>query len=219
MTQQPIIDDSPGADLFPEYATLYDLIASEVEGLSDAELDFESERWEWSKWSIRRQLSHMASALVRWLVVRWGDTLFPDGDHGVRDVEGMLDATYDRRMDESRYWELPVILEKLKEAIDLTQRVLADRSVGFLRDHTYLQDQAQQWELMIKAHPTGFTVTDDPAKKIMTLEATIRHLYFEEVTHLYNIQRLKRAQGLRAVADLPRVGYWVVDGWDTSEPS
>ena len=219
MTHQPITDSSPASNLFPEYATLYDLIASEVEGLTDAQLDFESDRWGWSTWSIRRQLSHMSSALVRWLVVRWGDTLFPDGNHGVHDVEGMIDDNYDRRMNEDRYWELPVILEKLREAIDLTQRVLEERSVGFLREQTYLQDQASQWELMIKAHTTGFSDTDDPAKKTMTLEATVRHLYFELVTHLYNIQRLKRAQGLSAVADLPRVGYWVVDGWDASEPS
>ena len=71
---------------------------------------------------------------------------------------------------------------------------------------------------MIKAHPTGITPTEDPEWWHMTLEATMRHIYFEETTHLYNVQRLKRAQGLQAVADVPRVGYWVLDGWDRSEP-
>ena len=52
----------------------------------------------------------------------------------------------------------------------------------------------------------------------MTIEATLRHIYFEETTHLYNIQRLKRAQGLPTLVEVPRVGYWVVDGWDRSEP-
>ncbi len=218
MSSKPAAGDSPGIELFPEYETLFSLIESEVRGLTDAQLDFESDRWEWSKWSIRRQLSHMASLMYRWMLIWWGDVLFPGGDHGVDDVDGTAASSYDRRMDESRYWDLPVILEKLREGIDLTRRVLAERSVGFLRGHTYLQDQAPQWELMIKAHPTGFTVTDDPAKEVMTLEATVRHMYFEEVTHLYNIQRLKRAQGLQSVADLPRVGYWVVEGWDRSEP-
>ena len=51
----------------------------------------------------------------------------------------------------------------------------------------------------------------------MTLEWTMRHIYFEETTHLYNIQRLKRAQGLSTVVDVPEVGYWVLDGWDRSE--
>ena len=165
MAEQSIAKDSPGSALFPEYETLYDLIASEVQGLSDEELDFVSDRWEWSTWSIRTQLSHMASLIYRWLLIRWGDTLFPDGGHGVRDTQGLA-----------------------------------------------------QSDLMIKAHSTGFTVTREPDKEIMTLEASMRHIYFEEITHLYNIQRLKRAQALPGVVDLPRVGYWVVDGWDRSEP-
>jgi hypothetical protein len=53
----------------------------------------------------------------------------------------------------------------------------------------------------------------------MTIEAILRHIYFEETTHLYNIQRLKRAQGLCTTVAVPRVGYWALDGWDRSEPS
>ena len=74
----PMADDAPGSVLFPEFATLYDLITPEVEGLSAAHLDFESDCWEWSKWGIRTQLSHMAALIYRWLAVRWGETLFPD---------------------------------------------------------------------------------------------------------------------------------------------
>ena len=70
---------------------------------------------------------------------------------------------------------------------------------------------------MIKAHPTGITPADEPGKGVMLLEASIRHIYFEEITHLFNIQRLKRAQGLSTVSELPRVGYWTLDGWDISE--
>ena len=102
-------------------------------------------------------------------------------------------------------------------AINLARRVLSERNVGFLRAQSVIQDQSPQWELMNKAHPTGITLTDDPGKATMLLEATMRHIYFEEVTHLFNIQRLKRAQGLSTVSDLPRVGYWAIDGWDTSE--
>ncbi len=50
-------------------------------------------------------------------------------------------------------------------------------------------------------------LTDDPTMPAMSLEATFRHMYFEETTHLYNIQRLKRAQGLATVVEVPRVGY------------
>ena len=213
-----ISDESSGSALFPEYATLYDLIAAEVEGLTEAQLDFESDRWEWSGWSIRRQLSHMASLTYRWLILRWGETLFPDEDHGVNDVPGLADSPSDRRLDESRYWEPAVILDALRGGIGLAQRVLSERDVGFLRGHTYLQAQSPQWGLMIQAHPTGISPAERPDQGLMTLEATMRHIYFEETTHLYNIQRLKRAQGLATVVEVPRVGYWVVDGWDRSEP-
>ena len=71
---------------------------------------------------------------------------------------------------------------------------------------------------MIQAHPNGVTPAEEPDKLVITLEATFRHMYFEETTHLYNIQRLKRAQGLPTVVEVPRVGYWILDDWDRSEP-
>ena len=218
MTQQTVSDDSAGGVLFPEYKTLYDLISREVAGLSDQQLDWESDRWEWSKWSIRRQASHMSSLIYRWLLLRWGDQLFPDGGHGVDDVEGIANSDDDRRMDEGRYWELQTILDALSEGIDLAQRVLADRSVGYLRSHTIRRAQSAGPDLMAKAHPSGVTPADEPGTSIVTLEWTMRHIYFEETTHLHNIQRLKRAQGLSTVVEVPEVGYWVVDGWDRSEP-
>ena len=71
---------------------------------------------------------------------------------------------------------------------------------------------------MSRAHHTGITAEGDPASGTMTLEATFRHIYFEEVTHLYNIQRLKKAQGLQLSVEVPEVGYWMLDDWDRSEP-
>ena len=218
MTTQHIPDSDPGTVLFPEYSGLYELIAREVQGLTDAQLDFSSEQWEWAKWNIRRQLSHMASLIYGWLLGPWGNTLFPDGNHGVTDVQG-LTASFrsGSRLDDRHYWDFPAILHQLQEAIALIQRVLAQRSVGFLRSHTYLRDFPDHWRLMIQAHPTGITRAAEPGKQVMTLEGTIRHIYFEETTHLYNIQRLKRAQGLATVVEVPRVGYWVLEGWDRSE--
>ena len=218
MAEQSIADSSPGSVLFPEYETLYDLIASEVQGLSDQELDFVSDRWEWSKWSIRRQLSHMASLIYRWLLIRWGDTLFPDGGHGVQDTQGLAQSDFDRRMDDNQYWDLPVVMEQLQGGIDLARRVLAERNLGFLRNHTLQTDMSPDSTLMLKAHSTGYAVSKEPGKVVWNLEGTLRHIYFEETTHLYNIQRLKRAQKLPTTVDLPRVGYWTVDGWDRSEP-
>ena len=152
MTNQPITDDSPGSALFPEFRTLYDLIAREVEGLTDEQLDWTSGDYEWAEWSIRMQVSHMASLIYRWVALRWGDQLFPDGDHGVDDVQGIAASPYDRRMDDTKYYDLPVILEKLDEGIQLALRVLGERNVGFLRSHSVTVDNSPQWTLMLKAH-------------------------------------------------------------------
>ncbi len=42
--------------------------------------------------------------------------------------------------------------------------------------------------------------------------------YFEIITHVYNIQRLKRAQGLSPAVEVPKECYWVLPEWDRSEP-
>lgn len=213
-----ISDQTPGSALFPAYGTLYDLVRREVEGLHDAQLDYHADQWDWARWSIRQQLSHMASLIYSWLLVRWGAVLFPDQNHGVDDLQHLTASGFDRRMDDNLYRDLPVILTKLREAIELTQRVLEQRSIAFLRRHTYVRDFPDHWHLMIQAHPTGITPAAEPDKLVMTLEATFRHMYFEEITHLYNIQRLKLAQGLPTVVEVPRVGYWVLAGWDSSRP-
>ena len=135
MSIERIPDDAPASALFPEFETLYDLIAPEVEGLTDEQLDWTSDKWEWAHWSIRRQTSHMASLLYRWLVVRWVDTVYPDGDHGVEDVEGVAVSANDRALD-VRYHDMDVILGKLREGIELAQSVLAQRTAGFLRSNT-----------------------------------------------------------------------------------
>ena len=217
MSKERIPDDAPASALFPEFDTLYDLISPEVEGLTDEQLDWTSDKWEWAHWSIRRQTSHMASLLYRWLVVRWVDTLYPDGDHGVEDVEGVAVSANDRALDVS-YHDMDEILGKLREGITLAQSVLAQRTAGFLRSNTLVTPYDANRKFINSAHPHGITMDAEGGTETTTLEATFRHMYFEETTHLYNIQRLKRAQGIPTVVEVPRVGYWMLDGWDRSEP-
>jgi hypothetical protein len=58
----------------------------------------------------------------------------------------------------------------------------------------------------------------DASKVYMTLEASFLHRYYEYVAHLFNVQRLKKAQGLEPVVEVPFVGYWALADWDRSEP-
>ena len=59
---------------------------------------------------------------------------------------------------------------------------------------------------------------DDPSRGYISLEATFRHRYYEYLTHLYNIHRLKGAQGLEPKVEIPFEGYWALSDWDRSEP-
>ena len=72
---------------------------------------------------------------------------------------------------------------------------------------------------MQRAHPRGVRQDPHDVNTVwIDLEYTFRHIYFEHITHLYNIQRLKRAQGLPAKVQIPDEGYWTLPNWDRSEP-
>ena len=102
---------------FPEFDELYCLIRTEITGLSEKNLDYQSNKWDWAEWSIRNQLSHMASLIPRWLITRWGHILFPTGNHGFEDLEGITNSPSDRRLDDSTYWDIEVILPILCKSI------------------------------------------------------------------------------------------------------
>ena len=207
-----------GSEVFPEFDDLFELIRSEISGLSNQQLDYTSDNWDWSGWSIRNQLSHMASLIPRWLIIRWGSTIFPDGDHGFSDIEAITNSTSDRRLDDDTYWEISKIMATLEASIDLTKDALRNLTLNFMSSRNIDREATPQWLSMSRAHPHGITATGNPASGTMTLEATFRHIYFEQITHLFNIQRLKRAQGLKSVSLLPDVGYWTLNDWDRSEP-
>ena len=213
-------DDFPATLLFPQFESeLYNMVASEVEGLTDAQLDFESDRWEWSRWSIRRNVSHVASGDFRWLLVRWGQQLFPQGLPEVEDLESLTESPHDRRLDEGKYWRMEDILGKVRQGLGLCWSVLSEETVGSLKAKQLEIENTDLWSLFSQAHPSGIhPVPNDPSLIYLSLEATMRHRWFEYTTHLYNVQRLKRAQGLSARAEIPFEGYFALLGWDRSEP-
>ena len=215
-----VSDSSPGTESLPQFQTqLYDMIVAEVQGLSDQELDFESDRWEWSKWSIRRNVSHLAAGDYRWLWMRWGPQLFPQGLPNGAELDRLLESPYDRRLDENIYWELPDILAKVREALAFCWSVLLAETSDSLRSKELETPTDVIWVEHSEMFAGGVRLDPvDPSKAYITLEATLRHRYFEYLAHLYNIQRLKRAQGLTPAVDIPFEGYWAQPSWDRSEP-
>ncbi len=207
-----------GRSLLPGYWEIGASIHAELDGLSDHQLDWTSDRWDWAEWSVRRQASHMASMLYRWMLLRWGDQLFPDGSGlDEKQVTALAASSTDRALDENLFRDIADITRALDNALALAQGVLESHTADQMRSLTIEAEQGPHWDLMINAHPTGIDRDLDTGISVLTLEGTFRHMYFELITHLFNVQRLKRAQGLEASVELPRVGYWTLDGWDISE--
>jgi hypothetical protein len=210
--------------LFPGWEEIGPWYRAEIHGLTEAQLDFAAPppAPEWLWWSIRRHTSHTARVVFLWLFSIWGDALWEGHPPLVDDLPGLLNVPpagqpATSQLNPHTYWAIDTILARLDEGIALTQEAL--------RRHTVAQAQQKTTTLVPRAgvnmfhlqqaHPQGFAPSPtDPARWMLSLEGTVRHLYFEATTHLYNIQRLKRAQGLSVCVNLPRIGYYVLPGWD-----
>ncbi len=216
MTQQS--DNAPGTSLFPSIGTFHTMMSEELAGLTDEQLDFTSDKWEWSEWSIRRNASHVSSGGLRWILGRWADANLAEGIDLPEDAMEIVNSGA-RWLDEDKYHSVDSILGKLKESLDLCDAVLAKQTVGSMRSMELPWSNTGQAAQMAEAHPNGRRLDpSDPEKAFINLEYTFRHIWFESMTHLYNIQRLKRAQGLSATVALPNEGYHTIPSWDSSEP-
>ena len=224
MPSMQIPDDSPATLLFPQFKSeLYKGAASEVEGLNDEQLDFESDRWGWSKWSIRRQLSHMASGNFRSFWARGGLQMFPNGAPvdapDLEETKALTNSKYDRRMDEDLYWEVNVLLDKLDQGIGLGQAILSTETVVSMRTKEFEFADDGEWPWFYNIHGPGLRRDAEiPTKIWFSLETIFNHRYYEHITHLYNIQRIKLAQGLSIAVKVPIEGYMALPGWDLSTP-
>ena len=212
-------DSTPAIALFPTCGQVANLVRAEVLGLSDEQLDWVSDRWRWSAWSIRHQVSHMASLIYMWLLGRWGPQLFPEGT-GLSgpDYEVLLSVEHGGHLDERVFRDMPDIEHALGTAVHLAVQILRKETVASVRERTLVLELGPEWELLQQAHQAGIRPAKEPGNWEISLEATFRHLHFECIAHVYNIQRIKRAQGLIAVCDLPDEGYHLLPGWDRTEP-
>ncbi|MEK6710956.1 MAG: hypothetical protein AABZ64_10295 [Nitrospinota bacterium] len=204
----------------PDFAGLEGMYLREIEGLTGAQLDWEDLSQEWSRWSIRRQVSHVALAYFFWCVKMWGKTLWPENPPP-DPVDFRKAAVYDRRLDEEKYWRLEDLLPRFSEAIASAKRAAQGRSAEELRSlsltHTFPPGLKMGqtdlpvyrfWSYVSTFHADGVSQhPEDETTFTFTLEGTLRHLHWEALVHLRTIQRLKAAQGLPPAAPLTRAGY------------
>lgn len=211
ITEMPS-DEASGT--MPTYSLLLDWLEPELDGLTDRQLDFDDQDpgREWMWWSIRRQVSHMAWDSLIFPRRRCAPLLWPDGavpepinwdDHrlGPR-------AVWDRVLDENRFWAVPDLLDKLRTGVGWLTRTVTEQPIEVLRATVESVHGTPFWAYVIQTLPRGAQLVDDPPGHIRyTLEASLWMVFYEILTHIRTVQRLKAAQGLPAAVELPRVGY------------
>lgn len=206
--------ESPASGAMPPYRQLVEWVRAEVAGLTTEQLDFDdtSPEKEWMWWSIRRQVSHIAWDALVFTHRRCGSLLWPDGDDPAPIVwehhHFGPNMKYDRLLDEDLFWEVSDLIAKMEIGIGWLERVVNERSIAELRAEVTTIRGTEFWAYVIttlargaEADPTqpGFITYD--------LEGSLWMVFYEQMTHIRTIQRLKAAQGLQAAVDLPRVGY------------
>ncbi|HJP27492.1 MAG TPA: hypothetical protein QF694_01610 [Dehalococcoidia bacterium] len=206
--------------LFPDFWRIDSLVRAEVIELPDEVLDWSSDRWGWSGWSIRQQASHMASVPLRWLIGRWGEHLFGDSPPVSKERYALLNSEeHDRRLDDRKFWAIADILGALDEVISISRQVLIATTVERARSIVVQRAMHDQWELMRSVHPDGIHQHPETGEfSGMDLVATFRHIQNEFYTHLFNVQREKIALGCDPMVKLPDAGYHTAKGWDSDLP-
>ena len=211
VTEMPT-DETPG--VMPTYRLLLDWLGPELAGLTDVQLDFDDQHpdREWMWWSIRRQVSHMAWDSLVFPRRRCASLLWPDGE-----IPAPIDwddhrlgprAKWDRVLDEDLFWAVPDLVDKLQLGIGWLTRVVEETPIEVLRTTIESVHGTPFWAYVIQTLPRGAGLVDDPPAHIRyTLEASLWMVFYELLTHIRSIQRLKVAQGLPTVSELPRVGY------------
>src|SRR4030095_16812460 len=129
----------PQVVIWPDYQEFYRWLCQEVDGLTDAELDFDSHdpAHEWLWGSIRRQVSHMARDLLIVMYRRCHMVLWPDGNipTPIRWEDHTLSGMkFDRRLDETLYWAMPTLLDQVKRGgVDWATQVVTTVPIATLR--------------------------------------------------------------------------------------
>jgi hypothetical protein len=151
----------PNVVTWPDYQEFYRWLCQEVDGLTEEALDFDSQdpAQEWMWWSIRRQVSHMAWDLLIVMYRRCHMFLWPDGNipAPIRWEDHRLGAMkYDRVLDESLFWSLDVLLEKVQLGVDWATKVVTTVPVATLRATESMHRGTPFWRHVIQVLPREF---------------------------------------------------------------
>ena len=206
--------EDPTIGAMPYYPHLMMWVKAEIEGLTDAQLDFDDSHpdREWMWWSIRRQVSHMAWDALVFSHRRCAELLWPDGNDPAPVVwehhHSGPSMKYDRVLDEDLFWHMPDLLEKLQLGISWLDCVVTEHAIETLRATVASVRGTCFWRYVIQTLSRG--AEPDPKREThirYNLEGSLWMVFYEILSHIRTVQRLKRHQELPLVVELPRVGY------------
>jgi hypothetical protein len=216
VVDQDIVEmpDDPSIGAMPPYRRIVGWVRAEVDGLTPAQLDFDdtSPEREWMWWSIRRQVSHIAWDSLVFTHRRCSQLLWPDGDEPEPVVwkhhHHGPDMKYDRMLDEDLFWEVPDLIAKMEIGVGWLERVVSENTIEQLRADTTSIRATHFWSYVITTLARGASADPDrPGYIQYNLEGSLWMVFYELLTHIRTIQRLKIHQGIAINVELPRVGY------------
>ena len=213
--------------LFPEFPQVVDLYETETRGLPEETLLRTREEKSWGLWSIRDQVSHVASLPYRWLLIRWGAILF--GDALPRDKK--LFERFDGRMMKDEYYpQIQDLIGVMRDSFTLAWEVLGSETTESIRDGRNITERVphgmirpgtgedvRRWRenVTLKAHRTGVWIDPEDTELFhFNLEYTFRHMLWEAYAHLKTIQMHKKEERLEPLAQIPQEGYLLVLKWE-----
>lgn len=206
------VEAAPG--LMPHFPVVAEWTHAEVAGLTDAQLDFHDDHpdREWMWWSIRRQVSHNAWDALVLPYRRCADLLWPSADppEPIKWDEHRMgpNARFDRMLDPELFWAMPELIEKLELGLGWLERVVTEQPIEVLRGTQKEVGATAFWAYVTATLPRGATpLPDNPQTIRYDLEGSLWMVFYELLSHIRTIQRLKVEQGLETVVELPRVGY------------
>ena len=205
-------EETSGA--MPWYPHIVSWVEAEIAEMTDEQLDFcdPSPEREWMWWSCRRQVSHIAWDALVFTKRRAGHLLWPN-EAAPEPINWSAhqmgpNNKWDRFLDADLFWEVPDLLDKLKLGISWLTSLVGQESTETFRSEIKTVRGTQFWEYVITTLPRGAAASpEDNSQITYTLEGSLWMVFYEMLSHIRTIQRLKIHQGLALNVDLPRVGY------------
>lgn len=196
-----------------------DVVAKEIENVSGDDFTFTQDEPGWARWSIERQVRHMANVPCHWLLNHFGDALHEKG-YPLPDVDMKTIAKAERQIPESVCPDAESLIAFMRPFFDLGVEILSQETPKNLCEITCLrkvdpnasrgsppEKPIDFWRMAADLHPFG--VREDAARGgfVLELGAVLRQIHWEILAHTRTIQRIKGLLGLPILTELPRDGY------------